>query len=134
MAIKTKSLNKPLNERDFMNKIWSMTNKFKAIQARYDSEASILAKKYLASNCQFKIFDVIHIKDSPDGFTEFKIMKLIPDIKWEDQRVRVKAIGIMSGEGVEDAEKMIWLDELKKSAPANEVEAMKQAAAKHQSL
>lgn len=134
MALKTKSLNKPLNKRDFMNQVWSLTTEFNKIQARFDNKVSILAKKYLASNCDFKINDVINIKDSPDGFTQFKILKLIPDIKWADQLVRVKALGIMSGEGVKDAEKMIWLDELKKSGPASEVEAMKQADEKQGGL
>lgn len=105
-----------------MNKVWNLTNEFRTMQDRYNGKVNLLAKKYLHEFCAFKIGDTITIKDSPDGFTIFKIAKIVPDINWENQKIRLKAYGVMSGFEKEDTEKMIYLDDLKKAVPGDKFE------------
>lgn len=114
MQVKTKKLNRTIGLDEFVNKIYSLSKPFQRIREKYDNEVNVLAQKYLKSNCTFKVGDIINIKDADGGYTQFEIQKLFPHINWEKRTVRIKAYGVISGEGVEDAEKQIWIDELNK--------------------
>lgn len=121
MQVKTKKLNRRIDEPEFINKVYGLSKTFQRIREKYDADVNLLAQKFLKSNCKYKVGDVITIKDSTDGFTQFEIQKLFPHINWEKRTLRVKAYGVVSGEGLESAEKQIWLDELNR-VPVEPVE------------
>lgn len=114
MQVKTKKLNRRLNEPEFINKVYTLSKTFQRIREKYDADVNLLAQKFLKSNCKYKVGNIINIKDNADGFTQFEIQKLLPHINWEKRTLRVKAYGVVSGEGLESAEKQLWLDELTK--------------------
>lgn len=114
MAVSTKKLNRAMDEPEFVNKVYTLSKSFQRIREKYDADVDLLAKRFLKTNCKYKIGDIINIKDAEGGYTQFEIQKIVPHINWEKRTLRVKAYGLVTGEGVEPAEKAIWLDDLNK--------------------
>jgi len=77
-------------------------------------EKSINWLRNIKHATHFKIGDTIVLTGDQDGYTHFKIEKILPDINWEKRFVRLRAVGKVTGFEKEEAEKTIFLDQLKK--------------------
>lgn len=113
MTIRKNKSKSVITDDILMQKVYSLSNEFRRVEAIYNEKINELGQKYISQHTRFKIGDTITLVNHPEGYTSFQISKILPDINWENGAVRLRAIGQMSGFEKETVEKTLFLDEVK---------------------
>lgn len=113
MSLSKHLIKSNMTKNGFLNKVYALSKQFRTVQENFDKKINDVSQAYIDQHCKYSVGGVINFKNNTNGFSHFRIEKIIPDINWSTKIIRFRAIGEFSGFEKAAEKGAIFLDSLK---------------------